>query len=122
MTDSGPRKTPEEVFDKLLRDETPPERNRALAKRWFREVWDERLTATVDELFHPEGLGHMEGEDHQGPAAFKAARAGLLDAFPDIRIDVEDTVADGAHVVVRWRARGTHRGAGLGIVATRIVP
>jgi predicted ester cyclase len=29
-----------------------------------------------------------------------------------------DTAADGDHVVVRWRARGPHRGDGLGLPAT----
>ena len=28
------------------------------------------------------------------------------------------TAADGDHVVVRWRVRGTHLGAGLGMPAT----
>jgi predicted ester cyclase len=51
-------------------------------------------------------------------AEFKAAREGLLDAFPDIQVEVEATSADGNHVVVRWRARGTHLGAGLGLPAT----
>lgn len=113
----GPKKTPEEVFDQLLRDETEQERNRALAIRWFRQVWNERCVETVDELFSIDGIGHTEGGD-QGPAQFKEARAGLLDAFPDIHLDVEDTAADRDHVVVRWRARGTHRGAGLGMPAT----
>lgn len=45
-------------------------------------------------------------------------RANVLDAFPDIQVEVEDTAADGDHVVVCWRARGTHRGDGLGIPAT----
>jgi steroid delta-isomerase-like uncharacterized protein len=52
------------------------------------------------------------------PAEFKASREGLLNAFPDIQVEVEDTAADGGHVVVRWRARGTHRGGGLGMPPT----
>jgi steroid delta-isomerase-like uncharacterized protein len=93
------------------------ERNRALATRWFREVWNERREQTLDELFAANGIGHTENGD-QGPAEFKAAREGLLNAFPDIQVEVEDTAADGDRVVVRWRARGTHLGAGLGLAAT----
>jgi steroid delta-isomerase-like uncharacterized protein len=82
-----------------------------------REVWNERRTETIDDLFAPGAIGHTENGD-QGPAEFKAASEGLLNAFPDIQIKVEDTAADGDHVVVRWRARGTHRGDGLGMPAT----
>ncbi len=94
------------------------ETNRALAKRWMEEVWNERRTETIDELLAAHAIGHMEGGDVRGPADFKTARATLLDAFPDLRVTVEDTIAEGNHVVVRWRVTATHRGAGLGFAAT----
>jgi steroid delta-isomerase-like uncharacterized protein len=94
-----------------------PEINRALAVRWFHEVWNGRRTETIDELWAPGAIGHTENGD-QGKAEFKVGREGLLNAFPDIQVEVEDTAADGDHVVVRWHARGTHRGDGLGMPAT----
>jgi hypothetical protein len=33
------------------------ERNRALAIRWFRDVWNERRDQTLDELFATNGIG-----------------------------------------------------------------
>ncbi len=52
----------------------------------------------------------------QGPLRPGGARSegDLLRA----RVEVEDTAADGDHVVVRWRARGTYLGGGLGMPAT----
>ena len=94
-------------------------RSRALALRWFDEVWNRQLAATVDELLAPDAVGHMEGVDVVGPGAFNEARSALLVAFPDLRITVEDTVVEGENVVVRWRAAGTHLGEGFGIRATR---
>ncbi|MCA1582431.1 MAG: ester cyclase [Acidobacteria bacterium] len=91
--------------------------NRDLALRWFREVWNERRNETIDELFAAHSVGHMEGGDGT-IADFKSARAGLLEAFPDFSVEVEDTVAERDHVVVRWVATGTHPGRGLGIEAT----
>lgn len=91
--------------------------HRELAERWFREVWNERKASTVDALFAPGVKAHTEGGD-QDAAGFKAAREALLDAFPDMRVEVEDTAADGDHVVVRWNAKATHRGAGLGMAAS----
>jgi predicted ester cyclase len=42
----------------------------------------------------------------------------FLAAFPDLRVEVEATVAQGDQVVVRWSATGTHRGDGLGFRPT----
>jgi len=94
-------------------------KNAELARRWFEEVWNQRKDATVRELLAPEAPGHMEGLEIVGPEQFLSARSALLDAFPDIRVTVEATVGDGDDVVVRWSARGSHLGDGLGIPASR---
>jgi predicted ester cyclase len=94
------------------------EENRRLAIRWFDEVWNARREAIIDEVMTPDSIGHMEGMDVLGPVEFKTARAALLTAFPDLRVTVEATAADGDVVVVRWKATGTHRDMGFGIQAT----
>jgi len=93
--------------------------HRELAIRWMEEVWNERNDATIDELLAPEAVGHAEGmPDIQGAREFREFRSGLLGAFPDLQLDVQDAVAAGDNVVLRWRVRGHHRGSGLGIAAT----
>lgn len=94
---------------------TTNERNRAVALRWMEEIWNQRREEVVDELMHEDAVGHMEGGDVHGPAGFKQARAAFLQAIPDLRIEVEGSVAEGDAVVLRWRVTGTHRGDGLGI-------
>jgi predicted ester cyclase len=94
------------------------EQNRALAIRWFEQVWNVRDEAIIDQVMGPQALGHMEGIDVVGPAEFKKVRDLLLQAFPDLRVTVEATAADRDNVVVRWNATGTHRGSGFGIEAT----
>ena len=94
------------------------EENRSLVKRWFEEVWNQRLAATVNEFFSPTGIGYMEGAKVVGPAEFIQARDMLLNAFPDIRVTVNQVVAEGDSVVVRWSAAGTHLGDSLGFRAT----
>jgi steroid delta-isomerase-like uncharacterized protein len=43
---------------------------------------------------------------------------GWLRAFPDLRIDLEDVVAEGDRVASRWTMTGTHRGEYMGVLPT----
>src|SRR5262245_61174165 len=93
--------------------------NAALARRWVEEVWNQRRTDTIDELVAPDGVCRSETGVLRGPEEFKAqAHAPFLAAFPDLRITVEGTVAQGDEVVVRWHATGTHHGHGFGLAPT----
>ena len=42
----------------------------------------------------------------------------LFEIFGDLRVDTDAVVAEGAHVVVCWTTRGTHRGTVRGIAGT----
>lgn len=93
--------------------------NAILARRWFKEVWNERRSETIDELLTEESVCHSEFGPVRGSLEFKErAYAVLLAAFPDIRMTVVGTVAEDDQVVVRWSAKGTHLGDGLGFPAT----
>jgi steroid delta-isomerase-like uncharacterized protein len=93
--------------------------NAALARRWFEEVWNARREETVRELMAPTVEGHMEGGlEVRGPGDFLAARETLLEAFPDFKVTVEDVIAEGDEVAVRWSASGSHRGESLGFPAS----
>jgi len=51
-----------------------------LARRWFEEIWNERRVETIDELAHPECVGHHEGQPaSKGAEAFKTFRRQLLE-------------------------------------------
>ena len=91
---------------------------RALVQRWFDEVWNKRRDESIDELMASQSVGHVEGGTVDGPDGFRKMRAMFLSAIPDVRIDLEDIVADGDRAAVRWRARGTHSGEGFGIPPT----
>jgi steroid delta-isomerase-like uncharacterized protein len=93
--------------------------NVALAKRWFEEVWNRKRTEVIDELLTDESVGHLESGDCCGSADFKdRVHAQMLALLPDLKVVVEDTVAQGDHVVVRWSASGTHTGEALGFAPT----
>ncbi len=91
---------------------------KALAIRWFEEVWNQRRTETIHELFPAHGIGHLEGTEIQGPEQFLAIHSEFVTAFPDIRFTVDGIVSEGDSTTVRWTAQGTHSGKALGLEPT----
>jgi predicted ester cyclase len=57
-------------------------------------------------------------EPIRGPQGLKELVTTLRTAFPDLRLTVDDMVAEGDKVVDRFMARGTHQGELFGIAAT----
>jgi predicted ester cyclase len=53
-----------------------------------------------------------------GVAGLRDHYSGLLKGFPDMRIDVDDIIAEGEKVAHRFRFSGTHRGEFLGFAPT----
>ena len=51
-------------------------------------------------------------------STLKESNTVAYSAFPDIRLTLEDMVAEGDKVVYRGSARGTHRGEFMGIAST----
>jgi hypothetical protein len=75
------------------------ETNKALARRWFEEVWNQKNTATIDELYHPNGQSKgLPDPDSviQGPEAFKQVHRNLLSSYPDQPMSLEELIAEGA--------------------------
>ena len=91
---------------------------KTIARRWFEEAWNERRDDSVDELMSAEAYGHVEGGVVHGPDEFRKMRGTFLAALPDVRIEVEDVIAEGDRAAVRWRAKGTHGGDGFGFAAS----
>jgi hypothetical protein len=88
--------------------------NRTLARRWIGEAWNRRREDAIDEPMAPNAVGHIEGAGTRGPAEFRKMRDAPLAAFPDLELVVDDTLAEGNHVVVRRHVSGTHGGDGFG--------
>ena len=97
------------------------EANKNLVRRWFEEVWNQGREETVDELFAANGLGYGLGDTEatiQGPAGFKPFMRNLRGGLPDLRMKIEDIMAEGDKVTVRLTAEGTHKGGQLGVPPT----
>jgi steroid delta-isomerase-like uncharacterized protein len=93
--------------------------NVAVARRWFEEVWNQRRAEVIHELVTPQSVCHSDSGELLGPETFRErVYQPFVAALPDLRVNVEATVAEGDHVVVRWTATGTHTGHGFGFPAS----
>jgi len=100
-----------------------PQEYETFMHRWFEEVWNKKREDAVDEMFAEEGIANglndAAGNPLCGPEAYKVLQRSFLTAFPNMRIIVEDTVAEGEKIAARCRVTGTHEGEGLGVSPTK---
>jgi steroid delta-isomerase-like uncharacterized protein len=92
------------------------EENKAIVKRWNEETINRRNLDAIDELADPNYVNH--GANTRGPTAYKQSLTAMLEAFSDGGITIEDTIAEGDKVVIRWKMHGTHTGEYQGVPAT----
>ena len=82
------------------------EENKAVVLRAFEEINRGDLDAASGYVAPDLALN---GEQI-GREAYKRRDEAMRAAFPDLRYDIEDLVAEGDTVVARWRLTGTHEG------------
>ena len=79
------------------------EANKALVRRFLDELWNQHNLAIIDELtLYP-----------PNPAARP-----FFAAFPDIRVTIDDQIAEGDKVVSRVTFQATHQGEFAGVAPT----
>ena len=96
--------------------------HKALFEQFVEEVFHRGNLEAVDRFFAPDARIVDPGVEIRGPKGLIPALRGLLTAFPDLRIVVEDQIEEGDRLAVRYRGEGTHRADWRGIPArgTRI--
>ena len=77
-------------------------KNKTLMNRVYDEMWNQGKPAVAAELF-------------ERPAGVEKFVRGFLSAFPDLQHTVEEMIADGDRVAVKFSAHGTHTGQWLGV-------
>jgi steroid delta-isomerase-like uncharacterized protein len=80
----------------------------------FEELFNQGKLDFVDKNYDASFEGHETLVEDYDREELKKNAQGYRSAFPDLTIAVEETVEAGDKVLVRWSARGTHRGNFLG--------
>ncbi len=96
------------------------EGNRNVVRRLFEEVWNKGNLSVAEELFAPTYAHHDPSTPDvgRGPESERKRATLYRTAFPDLRLMIEDIIAEGDAVMARWSCRGTHKGDLSGIAPT----
>jgi predicted ester cyclase len=86
------------------------EKNKAIFRRVIDEIWNHGDLAAADELFAPGHTSPSAPGLPEGPAGVKMIAGMFLGAFPDLKVEIDITIAEGDLVGGRLRQRGTHTG------------
>lgn len=94
--------------------------NEANLRRLFEDVWNGNDPETAAELVHESYTIHDRAlaDELQGPELYRALADATREIFPDATFEIEDVVAAGEKVAVRWTMEGTHEGPLFGVDPT----
>jgi steroid delta-isomerase-like uncharacterized protein len=97
------------------------ENNKRVVERCFTDIWNDGNLDAVDELIHPNIVRHHErnqDEDLHGREEFRAWISQTRQAFPDLRLTIEQIFGEADRVMAHVRGRATHKGEFKGVPAT----
>lgn len=82
------------------------ETNKEIVIRLYEEGINKRNFALLDEIISDDytGSNGLKGVDN-----FKVPINGLIKAFPDLKYNIEEVIAEDNKVVVKWQLTGTHQ-------------
>jgi len=97
------------------------EENKGVIRRWI-EAYNQRDLAAEADVLAPDFVAHVPGAPGplglEGLEAWRQFTAPFTEAFPDLRLTVEDIATERDKVAARVAFHGTHRGAFQGIPPT----
>ena len=94
------------------------EQNKKIILRLFSEGIMERKFHVFDELIADDFINHGILNAKTGPAGYGDYVHELLNAFPDLKVNIQQIIADGDTVATRGFIYGTHDGNYMGQLPT----
>ena len=94
--------------------------NKKIIQRLYKEILEDWNMPLADDLVADQFTSHdWPKGSPSGPEAFRNYYSNVIrSVLPDARYEVDDMIAEGDKVVVRWRLLGTHKGNFLDISPT----
>ena len=85
------------------------EENKAVISRWF-DMINKHDLSMINEVVSDAFVANEFGMEFKGPEALKRAFTVGFAGFPDLHYRIDDMVAQGDKVAVRYTRTGTHKG------------
>jgi predicted ester cyclase len=93
--------------------------NKASFRRYLEEAWNQNNLEVVDEIFDRYISHQPDGSTlERGPEDVKRFVGEFRSAFPDLRLMIEEQLAEGDKVLSRGTIRGTQQGEFRGMTPT----
>jgi steroid delta-isomerase-like uncharacterized protein len=96
------------------------EKDNKAIMRQFWSVWEQGNIDLLDELLAPEYVNHTFATPDlpSGPEGVKEVVSMFRSGVPDLRVVIEDMIAEGDKVATRYALEGTHSGDLFGVAPT----
>ncbi|HET8688228.1 MAG TPA: ester cyclase, partial [Methanosarcina sp.] len=94
------------------------EENKAIVRRFFEEGPSKGNLSIADELLSPDFAIHVPLPASPGVEGINEVITTCRAAFEHLNVTIEDMVAEGNNVAVRFTAHGVHKGNFMGLPAT----
>jgi predicted ester cyclase len=95
------------------------EENKALFRRTYEELLNRGDLSVAEELVAPDFVNHEAPPSRdRGPESMRGLATMLRTAFPDLRFEIEELIAEGDVVAGRLTMNGTHEGPLMGTPPT----
>ena len=89
-----------------------------IMRRFVHEVVNRGEFSALDELVHPDYVYRSPGEELRGTDGLAALLNGYREAFPDLKMEIDELLVADDATVLAFTLTGIHRGDLLGIPAT----
>ncbi len=96
------------------------EENKAIVRRYFEGAWEQGNLELLDELLAADYVNHNPAtpETPTGPEGVKGVVSMFRSGMPDLKVVIEDMLAEGEKVATRYTLEGTHEGELFGVPPT----
>ena len=91
---------------------------KAIPLLYYEEAYNKGNPQVVDMVYDKNIISHTPSGEIKGTKSMKEFISMNNSAFPDLQFTIKDQIAEGDGVVMRWSARGTHKGELMGIPPT----
>lgn len=86
-------------------DMNTAQNNKEVVRKIYEESMNKRNLELLKEIISENYTG---AQGIKGPAGFEATITSLIQSFPDIQWKVQELIAEGDKVMVKWEIQGTH--------------